>query len=252
MSDESNSDETPSRAEQWVEDMAAAGEPHWIVLGSIIGLIVGGSLLRSWLGLEWDATSIREMVLGFGLWGPLLLIGLLAIRFVLFIPSILLLTAGGLVFGAATGTLYGALGLTLAGLLKFGVVHWAGAEAIRAHVPQQYGEIIRLARSKAGTGLIGLVSAYPAGPIGIVHIAAAIAGMTLLPFTLSVFAGSLVRAGIFSFFGSQLVDGDTWLWSAALLVATVVLPLAFKPSRVWLLKIMGFGAREQRGRGDTQ
>ncbi len=209
-------------------------EPHWLVLGSLLVLIVGGSLARNWLGIEWDANSVRDLVLSTGYWGPILFILVLAFRFLLFIPSIILLTAGGLCFGAVGGTVFGALGLTLSGLIKYGIVRWAGAEAFRAQIPRAYRGLLDLARSSTGASFVALISSYPAGPIGAVHIAAAVSGMYLFTFLIAVGAGSLARSAVFSIFGSQLVEGGGLWLGGGLIALTVVVPLLFPQTRAWL------------------
>jgi uncharacterized membrane protein YdjX (TVP38/TMEM64 family) len=203
-------------------------------VGVLAALILGGTLLRNAFGIEWSAASIRELVRGFGIWGPLVFVALLAFRFALVIPSVLLLSAAGLLFGALAGSLYGALGLTVAGLVKYVVVQWAGAETMRAQVPGPYRPLLELARSKAGAGFVVLASGYPVGPIGVVHLGAAIAGMALATFALAVAAGSLVRAAIFSFFGSALGEGENLLLASVLLVGAAALPLAHPRVRQWL------------------
>jgi uncharacterized membrane protein YdjX (TVP38/TMEM64 family) len=145
----------------------------WIVLGVGVCCIAVAALLRDAAGIEWSAASVRARVEDFGVWAPLVLIALLALRFALLIPSQVLLAAGGLLFGALAGALYGAVGLTLAAVIKYGLVQWTGVDALRAQLPARFAGMIALSRSRTGVGALAVVSAYPVGPIGFVHLAAA-------------------------------------------------------------------------------
>jgi len=200
-------------------------------LAVVAGLLAAGLALRNALGLELAPESLRRQVESMGALAPFLFVTALALRFVLLIPSAVLLTVGGACFGAALGTLYGALGLTLMGLLQFGLVQLAGADALRARVPARFEAALRAARSWRGAATLAVVSAYPVGPQTPAQLAAALAGMSLLTFLASVGAGGFLRAGLFAWFGSTLLEGERVLLAAGLIGAVVALPFLHPRSR---------------------
>ena len=204
--------------------------------------VAGGLALRQRLGLELDPAGLRQQVEALGPLAPVLFVAALTLRWVLLIPSAVLLTVGGACFGVTLGTLYGALGLTLMGLLQFLLVQLAGAEALRARVPTRFAGALRAARSWRGAATLAVVSAYPVGPQTPVQLAAALAGMGLVTFLASVGAGAMLRAGLFSWFGSALLEGERGLLAAGLLGAAIALPLLHPRSRRFLLAI--FSRRE--------
>lgn len=206
----------------------------WFVVGALALAVGAAVLLRDVLGVEWSTGSVRELVRGFGVWGPLVLVGLLTFRFFILIPSQILLTAGGVLFGVLAGTLYGALGLTLAAVVKYGIVRWTGVEALRAQLPARFRGAAALSRSRTGATALALVSCYPVGPIGFVHLVAATTGMALLVFTTAIGAGSLVRAATFAYFGSTLLEGERVLLGSALILVVAGLPLLHPRSRGWI------------------
>jgi uncharacterized membrane protein YdjX (TVP38/TMEM64 family) len=200
--------------------------------GALALLVLGGGLwLRSALGLELEPEMLRRQVEAMGALGPLLFVIALSLRFVLLIPSAVLLTVGGACFGAALGTVYAALGLTLMGLLQFVLVQLAGAEALRARVPVRFAGALRAARSWRGAATLAVVSAYPVGPQTPVQLAAALAGMSLLTFLASVGAGAMLRAGLFSWFGSALLEGERALLAGGLIGVVIALPFLHPRSR---------------------
>jgi uncharacterized membrane protein YdjX (TVP38/TMEM64 family) len=209
-----------------------------------VGLALG-SAVRSALGLEIHPEALRQRVEEFGALGPAIFVVLLSLRFVLLIPSAVMLTVGGACFGVVMGTLYGALGLTLMGLFQFVLVQWAGAEALRERVPARLQGALRAARSSLGAGTLALVAAYPVGPLTPVQLAAALAGMPFLVYAVCVAAGSLLRAGLFAWFGSALLEGEGVLLVGALLTAVLFLPLLHPRARRFVLT--SFGAVERQG-----
>jgi uncharacterized membrane protein YdjX (TVP38/TMEM64 family) len=214
-----------------------------LVLLGVGAALVGGSLLRSALGLEIHPESLRARVESFGALGPVLFVALLSLRFVFLIPSAVMLTVGGACFGAVLGTLYGAIGLTLMGLFQFVLVQWAGAEALRARVPERLQGALRAARSGLGAGTLALVAAYPVGPLTPVQLAAALAGMPFAVYAAAVTAGSLLRAGLFAWFGSALLEGEGVLLVGALLAAVLFLPLLHPRARRFVLTSFGAASR---------
>ena len=81
--------------------------------------VVAGRLLRSHLGLEMSSASIQAWVDHLGWTAPAIYLALVVFRHFLLIPSTVVIAAGGLCFGAATGAGLGALGIALCGLGQF-------------------------------------------------------------------------------------------------------------------------------------
>jgi uncharacterized membrane protein YdjX (TVP38/TMEM64 family) len=210
----------------------------------LVLVVLGGSVARDALGIEFSAESVRLTVDSMGPIAPIAFVFALTFRFFLMIPSPILLMGGGLCFGAALGALYGGLGLTLAALWKWMIVHWAGAEAVQSWVPPRLQVFLRLTRSRFGALALTLASGYPIGPISGVHLAAAVAGMTFASFVLAVGMGSLLRAFLFSFFGSALFSGGNVLLGAALLLGAAGIPLLIPSWRRWLFARPGKDPRE--------
>jgi uncharacterized membrane protein YdjX (TVP38/TMEM64 family) len=209
--------------------------------------IAAGVALRNHLGVELHPEALRQQVEALGPLAPVIFVAALSLRFVLLIPSAVLLTVGGACFGVALGTLYGALGLTLMGLLQFLLVQLAGADALRARVPSRFAGALHAARSWRGATTLAVVSAYPVGPQTPVQLAAALAGMGLITFLASVGAGAMLRAGLFSWFGSALLQGERTLLAAGLIGAVIALPFLHPRSRRFVL---GFFARREGAPGE--
>lgn len=201
----------------------------------LVALLGGGYVLRLKLGLEFDSESLRAKVESMGPLAPVIFVAVLSLRFLVGLPSGLLLTVGGAVFGATLGTVYGALGITLMGLLQYLVVQIAGAESLRARVPPRFAGALRAARSWRGAATLAVMSAYPVCPQTPIQIASALAGMGLVTFLISLSAGATLRAGLFAWFGSSLLEGEGVFLVGAVLLVVLALPFLHPRSRATVL-----------------
>ena len=208
----------------------------------LVALLAMGALLaaaalwaRSALGIEWSVESVRGLVDRMGIWGPIGFVALVACRTPLLLPSQLVLTVAGLCFGTLQGTVYGALGLLGSGLFAFGVTRWLGADAIRSRVPAGLRRTLEAGGTRAGAAIVSAATAYPVGPVSLIHAAAALTRMSLATFLVAVGLGGLVRSAAYAYFGSSLIEGR-WLQAgaAAALLGVSLLPLLHPRVRGWL------------------
>ncbi len=218
---------------------------RWRLLIVVIVFILVGGVLRDALGIEWSTEGVRALVADAGVWAPIIFIALLVFRVLLVLPSVMLLPAGGLLFGVVEGSIFGMIGLTLSGLLNYGLVKWAGPQSFHARIPPRFQGVLTVARSKAGAGAIAVISAYPFGPITFSHLAAAIAGMSFGTFFVAVVLGSLVRSATFSFFGASLLESDRLVWSTMAMAGALVIPLLVPRSREWLRQSFGLSSADE-------
>jgi len=209
------------------------------VIGTLAALTVvalAGSLLRSRLGLGSSLADIQTTVQALGWRGPGLFLALVTFRQFLAIPAALLLSAGGLCFGVALGTLLGATGIVVSGVAKFGIARKIGRRWIAA---RPGGSLARLeARvQRLGPAVIGLSTAHPFGILAPFHWAAGLSPLRLAPFVLALCLGAPVRALAYSIFGATLIDpGTRAFWIATLwLAAAIVVPLVIPGVRARLL-----------------
>jgi uncharacterized membrane protein YdjX (TVP38/TMEM64 family) len=208
----------------------------WVLLAVIVALFAAGRAVRSQLGVEIRAESLRDWVQGLGLVAPVIYVGLVAFRQFLLIPSLLLLAAGGLVFGAALGTLLGGIGVIFSAVFGFTLARTLGREWVRVRLAGQLGAIERHTQ-RVGPLVVGLATAHPLGPMTAFHWGAGLASVAWLPFLAVVLVAGPARAFLLSSFGASLGEPQSprfWATTAGL-VAAVLLPLAHPGVRRRLL-----------------
>ena len=194
---------------------------------AVVGVFWGASLLRASIGIEWSATSIQTYVAGLGIKAPLIFLGLVAFRQVLLIPSAIVLTAGGLLFGVAMGTLLGGAGIVMSGCICFLLARFMGGEWVHERLQARVGRYDERANA-AGPILVGLMTAHPLGLLTPFHLAAGVSGMSLLVFLATVLLTGPIRAASYSVLGSSLVEigSPRFYLASAVLILIALLPVA--------------------------
>lgn len=203
----------------------------------VAALFVAGALaLRQHLGIEWSAEAIRDLVAGYGIWGPVAFVAITTFRSVLLVPSQILLVAAGVCFGSAAGTLYGALGLLISGSIAYLLTRTIARKTVRGLIPPTMRSLLDGADSRTGGFLLFLGTAYPVGPLTAYHGGAALTSMGVPAFLVSLSAGALVRAWTYTAFGDALVEGDprTLAVATGVLVAVGGLPLLHPRTRAFV------------------
>lgn len=196
------------------------------LFAGLLALVLLGYAVRGSIEVEASVDSVRRLIARAGWWGPVAFVGLFGLRSFLLLPGPVLLTAGGIGFGFTGGMVLGAMGLTFSALLKFAIALVAGREWLTARLPAGLRSRLNSINQRTGVGALALVSAYPIGPADMLHTAAILGGIRVLPLVAGVGAGSLVRAGSFSYFGEAVADGRGLVLAAVLLVALAALPMA--------------------------
>jgi len=219
---------------------------HRVLPIALIALVAGGfyagAVLRADLGIEWSPQAVQTFVLGLGLKAPLIFLGLVTFRQFFFLTSGVLLTAGGLLFGAALGTLLGGIGIVLSALMLFFLARGMGSGWVRSRLRERFRSFDRRART-AGPVVVGLMTGHPMGVMTPFHLAAGISGISWLAFLVVVLVAAPIRAATYACLGASLLDvGSARFWLASgLLVALALLPLAHPKLRRRGLRLLARG-----------
>ena len=206
------------------------------------GLFLAGPIVRSQLGIGISQASIRTVVDGLGWKAGAIFVCLVTFRQFLFLPSMVVLPVGGIVFGAKLGTLLGALGIVASALLTYALARGLGREWFRPYFGAAVDAFQQRAAA-AGPPIVALATAHPAGPMSAVFWAAGFAALPVVSFVSVVAIAAPVRAFAYSFFGSTLLEpGTPRFWIATVVLAAAALaPLAHPGVRERLLHAAGRG-----------
>lgn len=183
--------------------------------------------LAIWLGrsaFQGDAHDLRNWILSFGLWSPVIYILVYTVRPLIFFPASVLSIAGGLAFGAWMGTLYTIIGATLGAMLSFYVAKTMGKSLVQKEWTGKAGDI-QSQMEQNGFFYVLLFRFIPVINFDLISYAAAFAKVRFTSFTLATLIGIIPGTFAYNFLGSSFVTGDPKiiiLASAVFIVLTVV------------------------------
>jgi uncharacterized membrane protein YdjX (TVP38/TMEM64 family) len=206
-----------------------------LVAAALAIAIAIGWYLRVRSGIEWDVQTARELVEAMGFWAPGIFILLVTFRMIFLVPSQVMLVVAGVCFGFFWGTIYGAVGLTLSGLMAFGLTRYLGGDSLRERLPPGLQRALDVASRRTGALLVTIGTAYPIGPMTGYHIGAGLTCMSWSLYLSALVLGALMRASLFTFLGSRVAElGIREAWPSFLILLVFFLPLLHPRVRRWL------------------
>lgn len=197
-----------------------------ILIAIVAALFWAGTYARTELGLEFSQESVTAVVAGLGWRAWALFLALVVFRTFLGLPSMIVLSAGGIAFGAGLGAVLGCVGILISAILWYATARGAGRQWLEDWLGPRALDFQRRAQA-AGPLLVGISTAHPAGPLTPFHLGSGLAAIPILPFMVAVLVGAPIRASTLAFFGSSLLEfGTPRFYIATLLVLALgLLPL---------------------------
>lgn len=180
-----------------------------------------------------DGEWLREQTLALGIWGPLLIVGLMALAIVLNpIPSAPIAMVSGAVFGHAWGTLYVVLGAEIGALIAFSIARVFGYGLLR----RLFGERVALGwlgSQNALTWMVFVSRLLPFVSFDLVSYGAGLTPLKAWRFALATLLGLIPASFLLAHFGGELSQANMGLaMNAMLLIGLLVaVPLAIKIAR---------------------
>lgn len=158
--------------------------------------------------------TLEALVAQAGLWGPVLIVGLMAIAVVASpIPSAPIALVAGAAYGHLWGTVQVVLGAELGALIAFGLARILGHDVLR----RVFGDRMDAGLLGSQTALTATVFAsrlMPFVSFDMISYAAGLSSLHVWRFALATFAGIVPASFLLAHFGGEAVSGDlgrtTW------------------------------------------
>ncbi|MDO9010080.1 MAG: TVP38/TMEM64 family protein [Thiobacillus sp.] len=180
-----------------------------------------------------DGEWLRERTLALGIWGPLLIVGLMALAIILNpIPSAPIAMVSGAVFGHGWGTLYVVLGAEIGALIAFAIARAFGYGLLR----RLFGERVALGwlgSQNVLTWMVFVSRLLPFVSFDLVSYGAGLTPIKTWRFALATLLGLIPASFLLAHFGGELSQANMGLaMNAMLLIGLLVaVPLAIKIAR---------------------
>ncbi|MBW3111287.1 TVP38/TMEM64 family protein [Bacillus sp. MCCB 382] len=214
-------------------------------IGKIL-LFIAVLLFLMWLSRNFfhvKPHDIRDWIVSFGIWAPIVFIAAYTIRPLILFPASILSLAAGLAFGAFEGFFYIILGALGGATVAYYAATFLGAKLLKKPSPRL--EKIRDKMDESGFFYVLLLRLVPFLNFDLISYLAGMGKVRYLPFILATAIGILPGTFGYVFLGSSLVGEDrTKLYFAlAFFLVMIIVPLIFKKKmKVWL----GLSSKEDK------
>ena len=199
-------------------------------------LIISGLIWFSRAYLDINPTDIKEWILSFGMWAPILYILLYTIRPLIFFPASVLSITGGLAFGAWMGTIYTVIGATLGAVVAFLVARKLGSGLIKEKANAGKVEQIQQQLEKNGFIYVLIFRLLPIFNFDLISYAAGLSKVRLLSFFLATLIGIIPGTFAYNFLGSSIVSKDPQIIIGAIVVFLVLTIVPWYLQKRWKAK----------------
>jgi uncharacterized membrane protein YdjX (TVP38/TMEM64 family) len=175
---------------------------------------------------------IRDFVLGFGFWAPIIYIVIYFLRtFILFSASVLSV-AGGLAFGPLWGTVYTVIGATISSCTAFLIVRWFGRGFMESTC-KNCGTAIEGLDEKIGDRgfwIILFLRLVPIFPYEGINFAAGLSKISFWQYFWGTFLGIIPGSFAYNYLGGSLINikDPRILLAIALVLLVIFTPTIYK------------------------
>ncbi|MCA0985087.1 VTT domain-containing protein [Halobacillus yeomjeoni] len=182
------------------------------------------------------ADGIREYILSFGIWGPIIFMGIYAIGPIVVFPTSVLSLAAAFAYGIWPGMLYIVIGATGAGITGYIMGRFFGDSVLKFH-ESKWAQKIYPKMKEQSFLYVFILRLIPIVGFDILSYLAGITRAKFGAFVLATVLGMLPGTFVYSLVGSSLASGNTTLIFIALTLFTLLLVVTFlfkNKVRSWL------------------
>jgi uncharacterized membrane protein YdjX (TVP38/TMEM64 family) len=201
--------------------------PRSVLVKSILISIL--ILLLIWINvryLQFSPRELREWIMSFGWWSPVIYIALQIVRpYILFPASVMSITAG-LAFGPVLGTVYTLTGVTAGAVAAFITARKFGRRVVRREWQERY-EKVRRKVEENGFFYVLLFRLIPFVHYDLISYASGLSRIPLRAFVWGTLLGVIPGSIGYNFLGSSLVESDVRLVLVSIVFLATFLGIAF-------------------------
>ncbi|WP_371018884.1 TVP38/TMEM64 family protein [Pseudalkalibacillus sp. JSM 102089] len=186
--------------------------------------------------LEIRPSDIRDFILSFGWWGPVIFFLIYTIGPIVFFPTSVLSLGAGLAFGVWPGVLYIIFGATGAAMTGYIMARLFGRSVLKMD-KSSWSEKLFKQMEERGFLYIFILRLIPIVSFDLLSYAGGIAKVRFKSFILATVFGMIPGTFAYSFLGSSIASGDivTIILAAAVFLCLIGVTYYFRtPVKKWL------------------
>lgn len=209
--------------------------PRWLKLSLLLTLF-GSLFYLTHFHYELRPSDVRDVVLSFGWWGPLVFILIYAVGPLIFLPTSVLSLGAGLAFGVWPGVLYIIVGATAAAVTGYVMARLFGRSVLNVD-RYPWSEKLFTQMEQRGFLYVFVLRLIPLVSFDLLSYAAGISKVRFRSFLLATVLGMIPGTLAYSFLGASLASGSvTTVFIAALVFVSLIGVTYYfrKPVQKWL------------------
>lgn len=197
----------------------------------IICIIVGVAIVINKYNIfkEYGPNEIKDYIQSFGIWAPLIYVGILSLLPLLLFPDSVLVMAGGMIFGLFKGTILTSIGSLIGATIAFYLARALGQQVIKKIIKKDL--VIFKDKSKmSGFFLILILRLIPLFPFKIVSYSAGLSDVKYKDFAMATTIGSLPGILVYTNLGDKttVFGSKDFYMAIGLLVALFIISFILK------------------------
>lgn len=171
---------------------------------------------------DWPS-YLRDEIGKLGWWAPFAFIAIASVRIFILLPSFVVMSAGGMLFGVWQGMVCSTIGFSFGSMIVFLLARGVGRDVVQARM--RPGRLAAADAFLSGRGAPWLCpyTAIPFTPLTPMFAFAGLSGMPFRSFSLWVTLGLVPRTALYSFFGDSLAEGGDAIVQALLVLGAAML-----------------------------
>lgn len=203
-----------------------------LVLLFVVGLAAGYFVLAGseLMTLFTDLDTLISKTQNLGIFGPLLLIGLMALAIVFNpLPSAPIALGAGAIYGHTLGTAYVVAGAELGAIMAFMIARWAGYDLTRRFFGET-GSLKGISSQNTLTALVFVSRLIPFMSFDLVSYASGLSPIKAWRFAVATLLGLLPVSFTLAHFGAEIGNGDYRTLVGVVLVIGLltIVPILYK------------------------
>lgn len=203
---------------------------------SLLLILFGSLFYLTHFHYELRPSDVRDVVLSFGWWGPLVFILIYAVGPLIFLPTSVLSLGAGLAFGVWPGVLYIIVGATAAAVTGYVMARLFGRSVLNVD-RYPWSEKLFTQMEQRGFLYVFVLRLIPLVSFDLLSYAAGISKVRFRSFLLATVLGMIPGTLAYSFLGASLASGSvTTVFIAALVFVSLIGVTYYfrKPVQKWL------------------
>lgn len=168
----------------------------------LLTTLIAGALILAWrYGQQMGLADLQTRIRSFGVWAPLAFIIVYILATIFFLPGSVLTIAGGLLFGAAWGTLFSLLGATIGASCAFLISRYLAGEWV---LNKASGKIAQMQQGieQQGWRFVAVLRLIPILPFNLLNYALGLTKIRFIPYALASAIFMLPGTFAYTYLGS--------------------------------------------------